>query len=242
MNNYYTYAYLREDGTPYYIGKGKGYRAFIKHQKNIKIPKDKSRIIFLKQNLIEEEAFKHEIYMIAVFGRKDLGTGILYNRTDGGEGSSNPSPETIKKRVSKLTGRKHSWESKKKMSISAKGRSNYWLQGVSRSEETKKKISKATKGLFRSEETKQKISNSLKGKPKSKNTCKKFQERMKQKYSHIYYEITTPNGDIEYVYNSLKSYAKQNGLSSGSMYDIANGKRNQHKGYKVKKHIKSEVL
>ena len=35
--------------------------------------KDKSRIIFLKQNLTEEEAFKHEIYMIAVFGRKDLG-------------------------------------------------------------------------------------------------------------------------------------------------------------------------
>ena len=97
-NRFYTYAYLREDRTPYYIGKGQGKR---RHQTNgkpcNKPPKD--RIIFLKKNLTEEEAFKHEIYMIAVFGRKDLGTGILHNRTDGGDGSSGwvPSEETRKK-------------------------------------------------------------------------------------------------------------------------------------------------
>ena len=85
---YYTYAYLREDGTPYYIGKGKGYRCNYGTGKNCNPPKDRSRIIKLKQNLTEEEAFKHEVYMIAVFGRKDLGTGILHNRTDGGEGTS----------------------------------------------------------------------------------------------------------------------------------------------------------
>ena len=84
---YYTYAYLREDRTPYYIGKGKDSRAYVKSRKNIRPPRDISRIIFLKQNLTEEEAFKHEIYMIAVFGRKDLGTGILRNKTNGGEGS-----------------------------------------------------------------------------------------------------------------------------------------------------------
>jgi hypothetical protein len=84
---YYTYAYLREDRTPYYIGKGKGYRLYDKRHK-VSIP-TKNRIIYLKQNLTENEAFKHEIYMIAVFGRKDLGTGILRNKTDGGEGPSN---------------------------------------------------------------------------------------------------------------------------------------------------------
>jgi hypothetical protein len=85
---FYTYAYLREDRTPYYIGKGKRNRAYIKHHKGISVPKNRSRIIFLKQNITEEEAFKHEKYMIAVFGRIDLGTGILHNKTDGGEGSS----------------------------------------------------------------------------------------------------------------------------------------------------------
>lgn len=85
---YYTYAYLREDKTPYYIGKGNKRRIYRKNRRRVRPPKDESRIIFLKQNLTEEEAFKHEKYMIAVFGRKDLGTGILYNRTDGGEGGS----------------------------------------------------------------------------------------------------------------------------------------------------------
>jgi hypothetical protein len=87
MNNFYTYAYLREDGSPYYIGKGRGNRAYDKRH-SIGLP-SKSRILILKNNLTEEQAFGHEKYMIAIFGRKDLGTGILRNKTDGGEGSSN---------------------------------------------------------------------------------------------------------------------------------------------------------
>jgi len=245
---YYTYAYLRENRTPYYIGKGKGKRAYQKHQKGIGLPKDKSRIIFLKKNLTEEEAFKHEIYMIAVLGRKDLGTGILHNKTNGGDGANNLSPETIEKRkmaqidVGGYGPKKHKEKTKKKISDSSKGRSNFWLKETPRSEETKQKISKATKGKPKSENTKEKISKALKGKPKSENTKEKFKKIMEEKYSHIYYEITTPDGNIEYVKNSLKRYSKENGLNSGSMYNVANGKINQHKGYKVKKHIKNKVL
>ena len=84
---YYTYAYLREDRTPYYIGKGKKDRIDNPLHNSIHLP-PKNRRIFLKQNLTEEESFKHEIYMIDVFGRKDLGTGILRNMTNGGQGVS----------------------------------------------------------------------------------------------------------------------------------------------------------
>ena len=117
--HYYTYAYLREDKTPYYIGKGQGKRIYSK-QKHIKPPKDKSRIIYLKQNLTEAEAFRHEIYMIDVFGRIDLGTGILRNRTNGGEGTSNPSDETRRKIIESNKSRIVSEETKRKMSESSK--------------------------------------------------------------------------------------------------------------------------
>ena len=45
-NEYYTYAYLREDGSPYYIGKGKKNRIFVRSKKDVPAPKDKSRAIF----------------------------------------------------------------------------------------------------------------------------------------------------------------------------------------------------
>ena len=83
--NYYTYAYLRLDGTPYYIGRGCGRRAF-KNHRHIAVP-PKERILFLKKNLTYLESIKHEIYMIFILGRKDLGTGILRNLTNGGEGT-----------------------------------------------------------------------------------------------------------------------------------------------------------
>ena len=157
---YYTYAYLREDKTPYYIGKGKGNRAYKKHRKGIGVPKDKSRIIFLKQNLTEEEAFRHEIYMIAVFGRKDLGTGILHNLTDGGDGAS---------------GAIKSEKTRKKLSEANKGKNNP-NYGKSLSEETRRKMSEAQKGKIRSEEHKRKNSEAHKGKTHSEETKKKLSE------------------------------------------------------------------
>jgi hypothetical protein len=156
---YYTYAYLREDKTPYYIGKGKGKRLYQKDKWH-NPPKDKSRIIFLKENLTEEEAFRHEIYMINVFGRKDLGNGILYNKTDGGDGAS---------------GCIRSEESKRKISEANKGKIL--------SKETKRKISDASKNI--SEKTRIKLSVALKGKNlgkiRSNETRKKISDALKKR-------------------------------------------------------------
>ena len=197
---FYTYAYLRENGTPYYIGKGQRKRIYESKGKPCRKPKDKSRIIFLKTNLTEQEAFKHEVYMIALFGRKDLGTGILHNKTDGGEGSSGfqHSEETKiymsknkKGKASTFLGKSHSEDTRKKMSELKIGKYNGSgnpMFGKSHSQEVRDNISKANSGRKRTEEEKKKMSenskrknNNFYGKYHSQETKKKLSELNKGK-------------------------------------------------------------
>ena len=132
---YYVYAYIRSKdskiakaGTPYYIGKGKGRRAWSK-QHRINLPNDNKFIVILETNLSNTGALALERRYIRWYGRIDINTGILYNQTDGGDGRSNLSPEQLRKLI--------------------ESRSNTaWNKGVPRSEESKIKQSLMMRGKY----------------------------------------------------------------------------------------------
>src|ERR1700675_2339838 len=87
MNHkFYAYMWVRENGAPYYIGKGFGGRAF-KSVRGHRPPKDHTHILLFPRDS-EQAATDTEKELIRNWGRKDLGTGCLHNRTSGGEGKS----------------------------------------------------------------------------------------------------------------------------------------------------------
>ncbi len=199
---FYTYLWLRENGTPYYIGKGTGNRAFGGGKHSTRKPRS-PHLIILQHWESEEKAFEMEKWWIAFYGRKDLGTGCLRNYTDGGEGGAGAirSEETRSKMSTAKTGLKghpisaetrrklSSEETRLKMSTSAKARgiseeTRKKMRNRTCSKETRIKLSEAGKGRKISEEGKRKRSEALMGHSVSEETRLKISATKRAQAAH----------------------------------------------------------
>ena len=207
LNNYYIYFHINPlKNEIFYVGKGKGNRAydFKRRGQFYKdyISKYKNIIVnIVEENLTEQEAFEREVFFIKKIGRRDLGLGPLVNLTDGGEGCHMISELTRYKLSKAQSGKKLSDEIKIKIGLKSKGRIP--------SKETRDKMSKSGKGRKLSDETRQKmrkpksditkmkISESRKGKNRSDST--------KEKWKQSFYEnrIEIENKLKEKIINKL---------------------------------------
>lgn len=178
---FYTYVWRDAHGSPFYVGKGKGKRA-----QDIRARSKEFKEVYALGGCVveivdwfihEAQAHAHEVELIAIYGRREMG-GLLVNRTDGGEGTSGwvPSAETraklsransgwvhtpdaIAKMRAANVGRKHSAETRAKIAASH--------IGLTHSERSRAKMSESKIGKKPSDETRAKLSAARRGKPKS---------------------------------------------------------------------------
>lgn len=161
---FYVYAYLREnqsengpEDSPYYIGKGFGRRAWLHFKGEVYPPTNKNKIFIIAEDLSEYIAFELEKRFISMFGRIDLKTGCLQNKTSGGEGTCKiVRSEWHKKRNSEFM--KEKWkniEYREKI-LKAFQEGN---RKAPRTEQWKKAISKGNTGVKKGPKTEQQRKN-----------------------------------------------------------------------------------
>jgi hypothetical protein len=170
MSEFYVYMHLQAStGKPFYVGKGRGKRAWSVKSRNSYwhnvVGKYDLEVHIVASNLTEKESLALEVSTIALIGLENL-----TNMTAGGEGSSglspsietrckisaanrNPSQETRELKRLAATGRKLSEKSREKLSASKRNPSA----------ETRLKMSAGRKSWAFTEETKEKMRLAISG-------------------------------------------------------------------------------
>lgn len=203
MGIFYVYEHWRLDRDEcFYVGKGKGKRAYMMRDRNAhhkaimgKLSREGSgmEVRMVATGLTEDEAFSLEVERIAFW--RSAGADLA-NKTNGGDGVSGlkmsdearaKMSASKKGKPGKVTmlGRKHSEETKKKMSAASSGikkspehaaKVGLRHKGKSVSPETRSKISSIKTGISPSKETRIKLSFSNKGQKRSEETISKMKE------------------------------------------------------------------
>lgn len=152
--DYYIYVYFRPDGSPCYIGKGRGGRwkqhLRCSHNRRLQhiITKAGGDIPHLKLHvgLTHEQAAAYEVALIAAIGRAP--GGPLVNVSAGGEGNLDPSAEVRARMSAAHRGKVRSAETRARIKAAQANRSPEW----------RAKIAAASRGRAASAEARAKMS------------------------------------------------------------------------------------
>ena len=195
---FYVYAYLRADGTPYYVGRGTGNRMIRQQGHAVKVPA-RHCVKVLQDGLTTEEADKWETDLIAILGKKREGTGCLLNWQDGGSTRTGfrhrPEFAEYMKQVhkgKKLTAEQraafHAGQAamtrEQRVEMGRRSAQARKVNGYSPSAETRLKMSESLKGKNTYERTpamRANVSAALKGKKQSADTIQKRVEKLRGK-------------------------------------------------------------
>ena len=239
---YYVYSLCYPNGKPFYIGKGKNYRAKFHincktclREKNLKT-KIVNKLLkegieplvnYLEINLTEQEALLKEKEYIKLYGRIDNNTGCLANHTDGGEGVSGYKfdPEVARLRMLSRKGVPRSEEVKRKIKENRKY--------TKHSPETILKIRAAVKGKKRTMTEKfLKAIERRRGVPRSPEAClktslaqkgRKVPQERKDKISNTLkkeYKLIGPTGDLITI-KGLLDWCRQNNLHAQTISQLS---------------------
>lgn len=250
---FYVYLHITKDTNEiFYVGKGKGNRAYKSSGRNkfwhSVINKHGFKVEIVKENLTEEQSVALEKQLIHEYGRRDLGVGKLVNLTNGGDGVSgkiytdnekkllsdslkshykiSENREKRRQVAKKVLGRK---EVREKLRIAA--------LKINSSEEFKKNKTKNTRNSWNNPKTRQLRIEKIKqarNTPQSKNkTILKAQK--------TYAGFISPAGKIYSPVINLTNFCKEHNLSRSGMYGVNSGKLLHHKGWYLYKPDKEIV-
>ena len=237
------YKHIRKDtGEPFYIGIGKTEkRAHSKWGRNIFWKRitnfTEYSIEIIHSNVSWQEACELETYYIKLYGRKDLGLGILCNLTDGGEGHPNPTIETRNKNSKNQMGEKNHMWGKRGVETS--------MYGKKHTDEAKLKMSEKRKGCKLTEEHIQSIIKSNTGRKHTQEELNKMSISQLGEKNHMWGKNGSAvsnsklnsekvkwirnnfvKGDIEF---GIRAIARRFNVSKTTIMDVIN--------YKLWKHL-----